>query len=259
MPSPRPDKSLGRGGAEAIVYTNAAPGVYYIGVKSESQEAAQYGFIAMMSELPFSQRDSGGNLVLRGVPAPAPIPDGTPERPGSAYVVAVAPGPFPLHRVIVTNTLTHEMMSDLTGTLTHLGTSVVLNNHPTKQSVVDMTFVYDDSGQDDVPGAQPPDGPGTLRAFAGQDGGGQWLLTQVDTVPGSTGTNDSLWLFLEAQPDLTNGLAASILPGACRDDHIYVPPGSHEPDRRGFSPVGDGAGFDGARAGWRRLAVSRRG
>jgi len=219
------DKSLGRGGAEAIIYTNAAPCIYCIGIKSESQEAAQYGFIAMMSELPFSERDSSGNLVLRGVPAPAPIPDGTPERPGSAYVVAVAPGPFPLHRVIVTNTLTYEMMSGLTGTLTHLGTSVVLNNHPAKQSVLDMTSVYDDSGQDDVPGAQPPDGPGTLRAFAGQDGGGQWLLAQVDTVPGSTGTNDSLWLFLEAQPDLTNGLAASILPGACRDDHIYVAPG----------------------------------
>ena len=219
------DKSLGRGGAEAIVYTNASPGVFYIGVKSESQEAAQYGLIAMMSELPFSEMDGSGNLVLRGVPAPAPMPDGTPERPGRAYVVAVGPGPFPLHRVIVTNTLTHEMLSDLTGTLTHLGTSVVLNNHSTNQPVVGMTFIYDDSGQGDVPGGQPPDGPGTLRAFAGQDGGGLWLLTQVDAVPGHTGTDDSLWLFLEAQPDLTNGLAASILPGACRDDHIYAPLG----------------------------------
>jgi subtilisin-like proprotein convertase family protein len=219
------DKSLGRGGTEAIVYTNASPGVYYIGVKSESQEAAQYGLIAMMSALPFSEMDSSGNLVLRGVPAPASIPDGTSERPGAACVVAVAPGPFPLHRVIVTNTLTHGMMSDLTGTLTHLGMSVVLNNHSTNQPVVGMTFIYDDSGQGDVPGGQPPDGPGTLRAFAGQDGGGQWLLTQVDAVPGHIGTDDGLWLFLEAQPDLTNGLAASILPGACRDDHIYAPLG----------------------------------
>jgi len=164
-------------------------------------------------------------VILRGVPAPAPIPDGTPQLPGSAYMVAVAPGPIPIHRVIVTNTLTHEMMSDLTGTLTHLGTSVVLNNHSASQSVLDLAFIYDDSGQNDVPGAQPPDGPGTLRAFAGQDGGGQWLLTQTDSVPGHTGTDDSLWLFVEAQPGLTNGLIASILPGACRDDHIYVPLG----------------------------------
>jgi subtilisin-like proprotein convertase family protein len=220
------DKSLGRGGAEAIVYTNASPCVYYIGVKSESQEAAQYGLIAMMSELPFSQADDSGNLILRGVPAPAPIPDGTPERPGRGYVVAVAPGPVPVHRVIVTNTITHEMMSDLTGTLTHLGTRVVLNNHSTNQAVVDMTFIYDDSGQGDVPGGQAPAGPGTLRSFAGQDGGGQWLLTQTDTVPDHVGTDDSLWLFVEAQPDLTSGLVASILPGACRDDHIYLPMGT---------------------------------
>ena len=219
------DKSLGRGGAEAIVYTNATPCVYYVGVKSESREAAQYGLIAMMSELPFSQTDSSGNVILRGVPAPAPMPDGTAERPGTAYLVGVAPGPMPLHRVIVTNTLTHGMMSDLTGTLAHLGTSVVLNNHSTNQAVAGLTFIYDDSGQGDVPGGQPPDGPGALRDFAGQDGGGQWLLTQTDTVPGHTGTEDSLWLFLEAQPDLSAGLAATLLPGACRDDPVYVPVG----------------------------------
>ena len=219
------DKSLGRGGAEAIVYANATPCVYYVGVKSESREAAQYDLIAMMSELPFSQTDSRGNVVLRGVPAPAPIPDGTAERPGTAYLVGVAPGPMPLHRVIVTNTLTHEMMSDLTGTLAHLGTSVVLNNHSTHQAVAGLTFIYDDSGQGDVPGGEPADGPGALRDFAGQDAGGQWLLTQTDAVPGPTGTEDSLSLFLEAQPDLSGGLTATLLPGACREDHIYVPAG----------------------------------
>jgi len=219
------DKSLGRGGAEAIVYTNATPCVYYVGVKSESREAAQYGLIAMMSELPFSQTDSGGNVILRGVPAPAPIPDGTAERPGEAYLVGMAPGPMPLHRVIVTNTLTHELMSDLSGTLAHLGTSVVLNNHANQQAGAGLTLIYDDSGQGDVPGGQPADGPGALRDFAGQDGGGQWLLTQADTVPGHTGTEDSLWLFLEAQPNLSGGLAASLSPGACRDDYIHVPLG----------------------------------
>jgi subtilisin-like proprotein convertase family protein len=219
------DKSLGRGGDEAIVYTNAAPCVYYIGVKSESHEAAQYGLIAMMSELPFSQMDSSGNVVLRGVPAPTPIPEGTAELPGIGCLVAVAPGPLPLHRVIVTNTITHDMLSGLTGALTHLGTSVVLNNHSTNQAVAGATFIYDDSGQGDIPGAQPPDGPGALRDFAGQDGGGQWLLTQVDTAPGAAGTEDSLWLFLEAQPDLTGGLIVSLLPGSCRTDSLYVPLG----------------------------------
>ncbi|MGA2862850.1 MAG: S8 family serine peptidase, partial [Verrucomicrobiota bacterium] len=220
----RADKSLGRGGAEAIVYTNASPGVYYIGVKSESQQAAEYGLLAVISQLPFSQWDPNGNLILRGVPAPVPIPDATPQGPGRACVLAIAPGPIPLHRVIVTNTLTHEMMGDLAGALTHLATAVVLNNHSTNLSVAGQTCIYDDSGQGDVPGAQPPDGPGTLRDFAGQLGDGQWLLTQVDTVPGQVGANDSLWLFLEAQPDLSNGLAVALLPGACREDRLEVPP-----------------------------------
>src|SRR4029077_16559844 len=38
------EMSLSRGGTETIVYSNATPGMYYIGVKSESQEAAEYGF-----------------------------------------------------------------------------------------------------------------------------------------------------------------------------------------------------------------------
>ncbi len=37
------DKALGRGGTQVVAYNDAAPGeVYYIGVKSEDQEAAQY-------------------------------------------------------------------------------------------------------------------------------------------------------------------------------------------------------------------------
>ncbi len=244
------DKSLGRGGAEAIVYTNASRGVYYIGVKSESQEAAEYGLIAMMSELPFSQMDSSGNVVLRGVPAPAPIPDGRPARPGSAYIVAVAPGPIPVHRVIVTNTLTHEMMSDLTGTLTHLGRSVVLNNHSTNQAVVETTFIYDDSGQGDVPGGQPPDGPGSLRDFAGQDGGGQWLLKAGGCRAGPyRNRGEPLAVCGGATGPVRRPARFHIARRVPRRPHLCGA-GSHEPDGRGFSPVGNGAGFDGAGAGW---------
>ena len=61
-----------------------------------------------------------------------------------------------------------------------------------------------------------------MRDFAGAAGLGQWLLTLTST--NHPGTNDSLALFLERQPELTNGIAASILPGACREDFLYVPP-----------------------------------
>ncbi len=49
------DKSLSRGGTETIVYSNATPGVYYIGVKSEDQQAAEYAFLGVFSELPFGE------------------------------------------------------------------------------------------------------------------------------------------------------------------------------------------------------------
>ena len=32
------------------------------------------------------------------------------------------------------------------------------------------------------------------------------------------GTNEGLWILLEREPELTNGLTASLLPGACRED-----------------------------------------
>ena len=50
------DKSLGRGGMEFVYYTNSAPGkVYYVGVYSEDQEASEYGFIPIFTDIPFSQ------------------------------------------------------------------------------------------------------------------------------------------------------------------------------------------------------------
>jgi hypothetical protein len=42
------DKSVGRGGTEFVYYTDSAPGkVYYVGVYSEDQQAAEYGFIPL--------------------------------------------------------------------------------------------------------------------------------------------------------------------------------------------------------------------
>ena len=48
--------SQGRGGTEVIVYNDSTLGqVYYIGVKLEDQMAAEYGFLGVFSENPFSQ------------------------------------------------------------------------------------------------------------------------------------------------------------------------------------------------------------
>lgn len=98
------DKSIGRGGTETIIYSNAQPGaIYYVGVKSEDHQGSEYGFLGVFSLFPFGTQDAEGNWLIRGLNIPALIPDGSPEHPGGAYVMAVSPAPIQLRRVFVTN------------------------------------------------------------------------------------------------------------------------------------------------------------
>ncbi len=215
------DFSRGRGGNETIIYSNAAPGVYYAGVKCESSQGADYGFLADVSQESFTQADSLGNEILRGFPSPDAIPRGSIAQPGEAYSFYVTPDSFPVRRVIVTNVLGYSSFSDLQATLNHSASSVILNNHSTNEASMAQTFVYDDSGEGNLPGAVPSDGPGSLRDFAGQDGLGQWLMRLVTT--NQPGVNQRSWLFLERQQDLGGVELASLLPGTCREDFVSVP------------------------------------
>jgi subtilisin-like proprotein convertase family protein len=220
-------KGVTRSGSETILLSNATRGNYYIAVKAEDQRAAEYSLAAIVSELPFSDTDENGNVRLRGVPAPAVIPDGTPTFPGSATILAFAPDPtLRLHRVIVTNVISHQLMGDLFGALTHQGDPrfSVLNNHTIDSAVTNAAFIYDDSSEHNVPGAQHTDGPGSLQDFAGKQSGQQWILTMVDNAENHIGTNVALTIFLEKQQDLTNGITATINAGACREDFVFTPP-----------------------------------
>jgi subtilisin family serine protease/subtilisin-like proprotein convertase family protein len=218
------DKSIGRGGTETIVYSNATTGVYYIGVKSEDQQAAEYGFLGVFSLEPFGTRDQDGNLLLRGFPVNVTVPDGTPEHPGGAHIFAVAPQEITIRRAVVTNILTHELVGDLFGRLSHGQDFVILNNHSGAGGVTNFPYIYNDSNQHDIPNGRHTDGPGTLRNFATKEGAGQWLLTMVDNAPVHVGTNNFLWIWLEKQKDLTAGARITIGAGECSEDFIYVPP-----------------------------------
>jgi subtilisin-like proprotein convertase family protein len=224
------DKSLTRGGTETIVYSNATPGVYYIGVQSEDQQAAEYALLGVFSELPFWQSNSNGDWSLLGIPTLAPIPDAYVNASGitiagSATILCIAPQKITLHRVIVTNNITHELMGDLLGTLTFGGSSVVLNNHSPDSAVFNQTYIYDDSLEHNVAGAQRSDGPGSLLSFAGKQGFGPWILTELDSAPSHVGTNNFLSMFLERQPNLAapGGITVTIQGGACREDFVDVP------------------------------------
>ncbi|HTL54613.1 MAG TPA: S8 family serine peptidase [Candidatus Limnocylindrales bacterium] len=215
------DYSIGRGAEEMIVYSNASPGVFYIGVKSESQDAIEYGFLAVASVDPFAQVDAQGNELLRGFSVPALIPGAEGSQPGITTLFALCPDAIPVRRVVVTNTLTCSSLPDLQSTLRHNGASVVLANHSGTGMVDHSTFIYDDSSEGDISGAQHSDGPGNLLWFGGSDGFGQWHLNLIST--NQPGTDDAFWIFLERQQDLSSSVSASILPSACREDFLYLP------------------------------------
>jgi subtilisin-like proprotein convertase family protein len=223
-------KSLSRGGEETIVLDNAySNSVYYIGVKSEDMEAAEYSLLAIFSPLPF---DSGGNNpVLRGFPAPIAIPDGTPQKPAGVSIFAVSTTPKLVQRVIVTNEVSHQLFGDLTGILQHQRTKVFLNNHTLLAQVVNEHFIYDDSDQLDVKAPTvgtnfmvvKSDGPGSLTDFQGTESTGQWRLTMIDNAMGHSGTNESLWLKVDPMIDMLSGGLITLKPGACWRGYVDVP------------------------------------
>jgi subtilisin-like proprotein convertase family protein len=218
------DKSLGRNGTEMIIYSNAQPDeVFYIGVKAEDQEAAEYGFLGLFSQFPFSERGPNGELYVRGLNLPTPIPDGTPEKPGIARTMALAVGEIKVRRVVVTNVMEHENFGDLFGSLVHNRKSSVLNNHTFGNGNFLQQFVYEDNDEGDVPGSQHTDHPGTLKNFIGEEGLGLWMLAEVDNAFNHTGRVDNLRIRLDPQQD-TNGVVATIQPNTFFFDFIDVPP-----------------------------------
>ena len=121
------DKSVGRGGVEFVYYTNSvsvgknpsAPSVYYVGVYSEDQEASEYGFIPIFTDIPFNQPGQNGSQIVNGLNVPVTIPDGNPLHPGIGYVFALDIAPMQVKRIVVNNTIFHQNFGDLIGTLTH--------------------------------------------------------------------------------------------------------------------------------------------
>ena len=218
--------SLGRGGTEFIVDTNSQHNqVYYIGVYSEDQMAAEYDFLSVFTSTPFSLMQNGNQLV-NGITLPANIPDGSTAHPGIAYVFGLAIYPMTVGQVVVNDSITHQNFGDLIGTLNHNGVRTVLNNHDSLGNPPGpYNFIYDDSGSGNYPGSQPSDGPGSLQGFTGTQGIGPWMLTEADTSLTQTGSVTSFQLTVQPHRDLTLGITVSVPPGTWFYDYIDVPVG----------------------------------
>ncbi|MEI2727024.1 MAG: proprotein convertase P-domain-containing protein [Verrucomicrobiota bacterium] len=218
------DQSRNRGGTEFVAYTNALPGaVYYVGVKSEDQMAAEYAFFGGFSLNPFSSTDENGNVIVNGFPVPNAIPDGTPAQPGGALTLGLALQPATIRELIVTNSIYHENMGDLLVTLSHARKFSVLSNH---RSAVpgNYTYVYEDNDEVNL---LHPDGPGKLRDFVGDSGLGVWLLTTVDNSSSQTGSITGFKLLISPTINSTNGESIfDVEPGRFVYNVVDVPVGA---------------------------------
>ncbi len=223
-------KSLTRSGTEYVYFNDAVAGEeFYIGVKSEDQQAANFALYAESRNGPFSTRSSNGILVT--AVGPFEIPDGSPDQPGGTNVFLPILDPRDLQanvsRIYVTNSVYHEEAGDLIGILSKPGgtNAVTLNNHRTWSGWENPLFpfgvVYDDSGEDDLVSAASilPDGPGRLLDFLGEQAGPFWNFTISDNALFHTGFVQAVSLVIE--PSSTNDD-----PNVVIDRRICVPPGA---------------------------------
>lgn len=198
------DRGLKRAGTETVILTNGVVGdTYYIGIKSEDQQAVEFGFFAVSSDQPFSTRDKEGNIISTAFPLFVDIPDGSPQDPQAALLFAFVMEPVTVDNVIVTNIMTHDSGGDLLGNLSHDADFVVLNNHNGFNGT--EMFVYDDSDSGEILISEPTFGPGSLRDFIGKPGEGAWQLTMIDNSQFHTGRVDRFSFKIRPQPDNLGG------------------------------------------------------
>jgi len=233
-----------RGGTESVVITEAPPQrntVYYIGVKSEDQQAAVFGFIGAVSADGFSQQADNGDITLFPIPAIPPgglaIPDGSFDRAGYVQVLtAVEPNtkPIIIRHVQVLNGISHQNSGDLVGAFNLQGDTaheVVLNNHNGFNTNYPPGWVYDDapegSSSKAFPGPPlvPTDSPGSLRNFTGKNFGigSIFELNESDNAVGQIGSINAFGVFVEHQPPNTGTFNISIAPGGFYYGFVDVP------------------------------------
>ncbi|MGV3771501.1 MAG: S8 family serine peptidase [Verrucomicrobiales bacterium] len=211
-------KSTERGGTEVVAMTNAVlDEVYYVGVKSEDQNGAEYSLMGVSSDLPFEQ-ERNGKRELMGVPFNVFLPDGSPNQPSANTTIAIGLSNKRVLKTVVYNTISHENVGDLVGILSHNGLSATLNNH-LNNGVITNYFIYDDSANP-TNNSRRTDGPGSLNNFAGAKVLGPWILQMVDNAPSHTGRVEVVTVVIDPlQDDLLPGVVISGTVGA--DPLVY--------------------------------------
>lgn len=183
-------KSTSRGATELVFFTNSPVQgeVYYVGVKSEDQQAVEYGFVGLSTDQPFNTVDPLGVSHVLTIPLRQPIPDGTPRRPGLGLYLAISTLPGEIRGVRARVTTQGQSFLDLLGNLTHGRRAAVLNNHGQLRHLDQgrVTVSYDDTRSGADRNSVLTDGPGSLITFLGESGTGPWFLATSDNALGNT-------------------------------------------------------------------------
>ena len=233
-------KSVDRFSDEAVLRTNSTLGdVYYIGVKSEDQQAGEFSLGIVFTEVNPYQLNGDGSVTVELPFASYDIPDGSPTEPRGAYSIGLPAFPgqnFDIGAVIVSNQFTHQLFGDLTGILTFGATQIYLNNHNDfiqGQSSGTVANSYDDL---DVLTTPPPnatksDGPGSLADFLGKKANSSSLkFYMIDNAVSFTGRVDGVLvtLFPQNTNNLLHGTSGELFggtvqPGQTRYGALVVP------------------------------------
>ena len=226
-------KSVGRTGNESIVISNSvANQVYYAGVKSEDQQAADFGFFAVAQQAPFSGQNADGSITATGVTTPpVVIPDATSPQPALAFAFMVNPNPLEtmIRRATVSLGIYHPSPDDLYGTLQFDGLYTILNAYSSSSTDTNgIDNVYDDLQEDPASGDIITDGYSAgyagLMQYAGLDANGLWLLTEADRAIGQSGLITNFSVTVDLQPPQLGGFVISNLCGQqWYDSYIDVP------------------------------------
>ena len=211
-------KSLNVGGSELITFDDSFDGeVFYVGIKAEDQRSAQYGFVALSSDEPFTSAEDDG-IHIRGLPLGVTIEDGGPNAAPAALMFGVGISEEFVRSLRVTTIISHPAHGDLVGNLSNGSRFAVLNNQNPHFDFPDddtLTFIYDDSDSGNLIdlNAVTADGPGSLRNFAGEPIAGLWIFSVVDdALTAGPGTIDFMDIVVDPLIDLDVAVTATVLP-----------------------------------------------
>jgi subtilisin-like proprotein convertase family protein len=220
-------------GTEFVAFTNSAPdSEYYIAVKAEDQQAAEYALLAIARSEPFDS-DENGCRVIHFIRSPTVIPDGSNENPSGldevqpALFIGIGTRSSLIRNARVDMDFTHDDVGDLTALLKGpTDPMVTLFSHTFTGVNTNLVISFDDSGTNVDANTYSSEGPIKLNALVGSDALGVWQFALFDNSPLHAGTANKVSLCIDPQNLeclTTDGCLVSILPNSWYYDFIDIP------------------------------------